>query len=170
MVAAKKKRNKQGAKHSHVKTRSKFDKADKKRDNRATILLHKEKMIKNMKFNNWETADVIRFYKNIGVTITRQTINKWKIGDRTNARLGRPCIIDDKGIAFIKKKVHEHNNTSVCCDFETFRGYCDAAAIDTATRVRPDEGILCFNIQLNYIDFMYFIHAQIVLKRDHLQM
>ena len=151
MVAAKKERNKTGAQNSHINTRRKFDEAAKKLENRATILLHKEKMIQNMKVNNWKPTDVAGFYKKNGVTITRQTINRWNVGDRTNARLGRPCIIDDKGIAFIKKKVHEHNNTSLSCDFETFRGYCDAAAIETAARVRPDEGIQCFNIRHNFI-------------------
>ena len=60
-------------------------------------------MIQNMKVNNWKPTDVTGFYKKNGVTITRQTINRWKVDDRTNARLGRPRIIDDKEIAFIKK-------------------------------------------------------------------
>jgi hypothetical protein len=170
MVGKKKESNKKGAQNLHIKTRRTFDEAEKKLKNRATMLLHKEKMIQNMRVNNWEATDVANFYLKNGVTITRQTINRWKVGDRTNAYLGRPCIVDDKEIALIKKKVHEHNNTSLSCDFETFRRYCDAAAIETAARVRPDEGIQCFNIQPNFIAFTLFTRAQIVLKRNHLQM
>jgi hypothetical protein len=170
MVAATREKAKTRAQNSHMKTRRNFDEAEKKLANRATMLLHKEKMIQNMKFNDWKATDVASFYKKNGVTITRQTIHRWKQGDRTNARWGRPCIVDDEGINFIKKKVHEHNNTSLTCTFKTFREYCDAAALQTAARLRPDEGIPSFDIQHNFIAFMHFTCIQIVLKRNHLYM
>ena len=45
-----------------MKTRRKFDEAEKKLANRATMLLYKEKMIQNMKFNDWKATDVASFY------------------------------------------------------------------------------------------------------------
>ena len=170
MVGKKKESNKKGAQNLHKKTWRTFDEAEKKLENRAAMLMHKEKMIQNMKVNSWKATDVANFYKKHGVTITRRTIDRWKVGDRPNAHFGRTCVVDDKGIALIKKKVQEHNDTSLLCDFEMFREYCDAAAIETATRVRPDEGIQCFKIQHNFIPFMQFTCAQIVLERNHFQM
>ena len=62
MVGKKKESNKKGAQNLHIKTRRTFDEVGKKLENRATILLHKEKMIENMKLNNWTATDVASFY------------------------------------------------------------------------------------------------------------
>ena len=63
MVAATREKSKTRAQNSHMKTRRNFDEAEKKLANRATMLLHKEKMIQNMKFNDWKATDVASFYK-----------------------------------------------------------------------------------------------------------
>ena len=52
MVGKKKESNKKGAQNLHIKTQRTFDEVEKKLENRATILLHKEKKIQNMKVNN----------------------------------------------------------------------------------------------------------------------
>ena len=62
MVAATREKSKTRAQNSHMKTRRKFVEAEKKLANRATMLLHKEKMIQNMKFNDWKATNVASFY------------------------------------------------------------------------------------------------------------
>ena len=56
MVAATREKSKSRAQNSHMKTRRRIDEAEKKLANRATMLLHKEKMIQNMKFNDWKVT------------------------------------------------------------------------------------------------------------------
>ena len=84
MVAATRKKAKTRAQNSHMKTRRNFDEAGEKLANKATMLLHKEKMIQNMKFNDWKATNVASFYKKNGVTITRQTIIG---GNKATARM-----------------------------------------------------------------------------------
>ena len=171
MVAAKRKKNTKGVQNMHIKTRGalKLEEREQKLANRKTIMLHKEKMLKNMSVNKWKAIDVADFYSKNGVTISRKTIYRWKQDQRTNVRMGRPRLIDAKGDASIFKKVHEHNNTSLTCTYETFRECCNEAAMETAARVRPHEGIGCFNTQINFIALTQFTRAQIRPTRNHFQ-